>query len=60
MNSDLIFELVELAVSLAHSQLDSGDVAPTLLDIATQAVAAYRDHTGEPVHPDMIGIEETL
>jgi len=60
MKPNFIFDIVELAVTLAQTQLDSGDVAPTLIDIATKAAAAYRDHTGELLDPGMIGLEETL
>ena len=58
MNSDLIFELVELAISLAHTHLDSGDVEQTLLDIIEKGVQAYEDHTGEKLDPYLITAED--
>jgi hypothetical protein len=60
MNSDLIFELVELAISLAHTHLDSGDVEQTLLDIVHKGVQAYEDHTGEELDPFQIEAEDLL
>jgi hypothetical protein len=60
MKPELIFGLVDLAVSLAQTQLDSGDIAPTLLDIARRAAQAYRDHTGETLDPKLIAVEARL
>ena len=57
-SKDLIFVLVELAISLAHAELDSGDVEQMLLDIIQKAIQAYEDHTGEKLDPFLIGIEE--
>jgi hypothetical protein len=60
MTSDLIFELVELAISLAHAELgnDSGNVEQTLLDIREKADQALRDHTGEELDPSLIEAED--
>jgi hypothetical protein len=60
MKSDLIFELVELAISLAQAEIDSGNVEQTLLDIVQKGVQAYEDHTGEQFDPLLIGVENTL
>jgi hypothetical protein len=62
MNADLIYELIEIAISLAHSQGNEtvqgeAEVAQTLADIVRQAVRAYEDHTGQPVNLDLIPSE---
>jgi hypothetical protein len=60
MNPNLIFDLVELAVSLAHSHIESADITPTLVEIVQKAVQAYEDHTGESIDPRLIGVEAPL
>jgi hypothetical protein len=61
MKSDLIFELVELAISLAHAELgDSGNVEQMLKDIAEKADQAHRDYTGEELDPLEIEAEDEL
>jgi len=57
MKPNLIFDLVELAVSLAQSQLDGTDVERTLLDIIEKGVQAYEDHTGEVLDPALVGMQ---
>jgi hypothetical protein len=65
MNVNVAFEIVELAVNLIKSQ-SSGEVqqdavlAGTLLQIIEKAVAAYQDHTGEPLDPSLIKAESQL
>jgi hypothetical protein len=60
MKPDLIFGLVDLAVSLAQTQLDSKDIAPTLLEIARKAAKSYQDHSGEPLDLRLIAVEARL
>jgi hypothetical protein len=61
MKSDLIFELVELAISLAHAELgDSGNVEQMLRDIAEKANQAVEDHTGEELDPLRIEAEDEV
>ena len=60
MKSDLIFELVELAISLAHAELDGGNVEETLLDIVHKSAEAYEDYTGEKLEPFLIEAEDPL
>jgi hypothetical protein len=60
MKPELIFGLVDLAVSLAQTQLDSGDIAPTLLSIARRAVGAYQNQTGKTLDPRLIAVEARL
>ena len=49
MNPNLIVNLVDLAIALAQSQLDSGDAKQALLGIVRKGVRAYEDHTGKPL-----------
>jgi hypothetical protein len=60
MNTDIILELVETAVELAHSQLSGSDLTDTLADIALRGLDAYRDHTGEELNQSQISEEEEL
>jgi hypothetical protein len=65
MNADLVFEIVDLALSLAESQVHgttSTDltVAQTLVQIAQKSSAAYQQHTGEPLDPSLIKPEATI
>jgi hypothetical protein len=59
MNTTPIFELIEIAISLVHSQGDGtiqgdAEVAQVLYDIVQHAAKAYEDHTGEPINLDAI------
>ena len=54
MSPNLILQLVEIAIGLAQSQLDSGTAADTLLGITQKAVQAYKNHTGETLDPALI------
>src|SRR5207253_79741 len=58
MNSDIAFDIVALALSLAKNQPGAA-VADTLLQIIRKAVSAYQQHTGEPLNPSLIQTEET-
>jgi hypothetical protein len=65
MNTNIVFELVELAISLGQSQGDGttqGDpqVAQMLLDIIDKGVQAYQDHTGAPLDPSLINPETAV
>jgi hypothetical protein len=60
MKANLISKLVELAISLALTQLDRGDVERTLLDIVRKGVQAYEDHTGQQMDPNLIRTEAPL
>ena len=46
MNPNLIVNLVDLAIALAQSQLDSGDAKQALLGIVPKSIRAYKNHTG--------------
>ncbi len=60
MNSNLILNLVDLAIALAQNQLDVGDAKQALLGIVRKGVRAYEDHTGEPLDPLLIKAEEPV
>ena len=60
MNPNLIVNLVDLAIALAQSQLDSGDAKQALLGIVQKGVRGYEDHTGEPLDLSLIKAEEPV
>ena len=60
MNPNLIVNLVDVAIALAQSQLDSGDAKQALLGIVQKGVRAYEDHTGEPLDLSLIKAEEPV
>jgi hypothetical protein len=60
MNTDLILQLVELAISMAQSQLDGGELKETLADVILKGVRAYEEHTGETLAPLFIKAEEPI
>ena len=56
MNPDVAFEIVNLAVSLAHAQAtrkaqQDATLSGILLQIIARAIQAYYDHTGENTGP---------
>jgi hypothetical protein len=62
MNTTAIFELIDLAISLAHSQSDGTvqretEVAQTLLEIFDKAQEAYQDHKDQMMDLGLIPIE---
>jgi hypothetical protein len=62
MSSDLIFELIDIALSLAQSEVDGtmeGDaaVAQTLAEIGHRVEQAYEDHTGEELNLNLVPAE---
>jgi hypothetical protein len=64
MNTTLIFEILQLSISLAQS-VTSGTATPdvtaqSLLDIVQKGSQAYQQHTGEPLDPSLIKPEETM
>jgi len=60
MNANLIFQLVQVAISLAQSQLDGKDAANVLLTIVQRAGAAYEQQTGKPIDLSLIKSEEPI
>ena len=60
MKRNLIIELMELAISLADTELDGGDVAHILLGIVRKAVHAYEQRTGEALDPLLIKLEDPI
>ena len=65
MNSDLLFEIADLAVSLVKSQTSGKaqqDAALTgsLLQIIEKAVRAYQAHTGEKLDPSLIKAQDAI
>jgi hypothetical protein len=63
MNTDVVFEIVTLAVSLLRAQTtgkvqQDATLASILLQIVQKAVQAYQDHTGETLDPALIKAED--
>ena len=55
MNKNLIYQLVETALSLA-SELDGGEFERTVLDIIQQGVQVYQEQSGKPLDPKLVGV----
>ena len=65
MNPSLIFEIVQLALSLVQSQLpgkaqQDATVADTLLQIVRKGAQAYSQETGAPLDVTLIRSEDPL
>jgi len=65
MNSNLILEIAQLAVSLVESQLHGpplqrAAVTDTLLTIIQKGLQAYQLHTGEALDPALIKVEDPI
>jgi hypothetical protein len=65
MNTDLVFEILDLALSLAEAQVheaSSTDLAidKTLLEILQKGVTAYKQHAGELLDLSLIKTEDTI
>ena len=64
MNTDLIVEIVQLAASLAEGQIKGtavyDEVERTLLSLVEAGIAAYHQHTGQPIDISQILPEAKL
>jgi hypothetical protein len=65
MNSELVFDILQLAVSLVAAQMrgpDSQDLSidETLVEIIQKGAQAYRLHSGEPVDISFIKDEAEI
>jgi hypothetical protein len=60
MNSNLILQLIQVAIGLAQSQLNPADTTNTLLGIVQRAVKAYEDQTGRPIDLSLIKPEAPI
>jgi hypothetical protein len=60
MTKNLILQLIEVAIALARSQLQPGDAANTLAGIVQRGLSAYEAHTGQPLDPLLIKVEQPL
>jgi hypothetical protein len=56
MNVNLIYQLVELAISLAQNELDGSTMESTLIDIIQKGVQTYQEQTGKALDPRTVGI----
>ena len=62
-NTDLTFEIIDLAISVAQRQIDGYDkgdpfFALTLSQIIQKAAQAYQEQTGRPLDPSLIKAED--
>src|SRR5439155_22164627 len=64
MNLQLMFEIAKLALSVVDTHLEGKDqdfsVETRLVQIIRTGVQAYHQHTGEPLDPALIKVEEPL
>jgi hypothetical protein len=60
MNPELVLKLVDVAISLARTQMDSGGTTQALLAIIQKGARAYEDHTGGPLDLSLIRAEEPV
>jgi hypothetical protein len=65
MNPQLLFNIAELALSLAKGQTtgnvrDHAAAAETLMEIIRKSAEAYKQHTGELLDPSLIRAEEPV
>ena len=65
MDPNAVFEILELAVSLAKTQAagkvqQDAALAGILVQIAQKVFQAYQDHMGEALDPSLIKAEDVL
>jgi hypothetical protein len=60
MNPQLILDLVDVAISLAQSQMDRAGTKQALLSIVRMSIRAYEDHVGAPLDTSLIKAEEPV
>jgi hypothetical protein len=56
MKTDLIMELVDLAISFAKTHLEGDDLNEALLEMTYKGAEAYEDHSGKEL--EVVLIEE--
>jgi hypothetical protein len=60
MTANLILEFVDLAFSLIQTHLEGHEAEEAFVEILQKGVRAYEEHTGEPLDPNVIGVETRL
>lgn len=55
-----LLQTAATAIYTAKTQLSRADAKQTLLDIIRIAVKAYEEHTGQPLDPALIKVENPL
>jgi len=53
MTADTVYELADLTILLA-TELGEGDAAAALMELAYRTRAAYEEHTGEILKPEVL------
>ena len=54
MNENLIYNLLDLAISLAQSHLEGSDLENTLFELVQKSKEAFEEQTGMPLDPRML------
>jgi hypothetical protein len=49
MSKDLVYQLVELVLTLAQNELDGSDTEQVLIDIIDKGLETYHDSAGMPL-----------
>jgi hypothetical protein len=60
MNPTLIAQLVDVAISVAKSQLQGKEVQDALVGIIQTGVQAYEEHAGQPFDLSLIRPEDPV
>ena len=60
MTSDDILKLVDIAIELAATQLNKGDLAGVLVNMAQNCAQAYQTNMGQPLDPSLIAPAEEV
>jgi hypothetical protein len=58
MNLDLVFEIIDLALSLLKGK--DANIAAVLVKIIQKGAQAYKAHTGQPLDQSLIHAEEPV
>ena len=56
----LIIQLVEFAINLGNTFIDSGNTERALAALAVKTLDAYEDYTGEPINLALIRSQASL
>jgi len=56
---NLVYQLVELAITLAQSELD-GDVEKAIVAVIQKGLETYVAQTGQPLNPALLNLQAPL
>jgi len=60
MNSNVIYRLLDMALTLAEQEMEDGGTADTVLHIIHKAEEVYEEQTGMALNTSFIEAEEEL